>query len=77
MLAEPGPGADVADKGAGVKITALRAFPTGPKTFVRIETNLKVTGWGEVTGSEPKVAAALADLEFDPGRRPMARAQER
>src|SRR5947209_12455159 len=60
-----GPGAGVEDRGSGIRITGLRAFPVGPKAYVKIETNHKVTGWGEVTGSEPKVASALAQSLFE------------
>ena len=55
----------VEDKGSSIKITALHAFPVGPKTFVKIETSHKVTGWGEITGLEPKVAATLAESLFE------------
>ncbi len=54
----------VADRGTNIKLTALRAIPTGPKMFVRLDTNRGVFGWGEVTGSEPRVAAALAESFF-------------
>src|SRR5262249_10136896 len=46
-------------------ITALKAFPTGPKTYIKIETNRDIIGWGEVTGSEPKVSAVLAESLFE------------
>ena len=59
------PGAAVEDKGSDVKITAIRTFPTGPKCFVRIDTNKNVSGWGEVTGSEPKVSALLTESLFE------------
>jgi len=52
---------NVEDKGSGVKITGLRAFVVGTKAYFKIETNFKTVGWGEVTGSEPKVACALAE----------------
>jgi galactonate dehydratase len=57
--------ASVEDRGAGIKITSLRGIPCGPKTFLKIETDKKVTGWGEVTGCEPKVAAVLAESLFE------------
>ena len=64
VAAEPAaPG--VEDRGANVKITSLRGFSCGPKTFLKIETDKKVTGWGEVTGCEPKVAAVLAESLFE------------
>jgi galactonate dehydratase len=59
------PGNQVVDKASDIKITSVRGFPTGTKTYVKIETNQKITGWGEVTGSEPKVAAVLAESLFE------------
>jgi galactonate dehydratase len=59
------PVAAVEDRGANIKIASLRGIPCGPKTFIKIETDKKVTGWGEVTGCEPKVAAVLAESLFE------------
>jgi galactonate dehydratase len=59
------PGAAVADRTTDLKITSLKASPVGPKAFVKIETNLGLTGWGEVTGLEPKVASVLAESLFE------------
>src|SRR2546423_9902951 len=61
---EETPAANVAAHGSDIKITALKTFPAGPKCFVRIDTNKSVSGWGEVTGSEPKVSAVLAESLF-------------
>lgn len=55
------PANDVEDRTSSIRVTGLKATPVGPKAYVKIETNHQVTGWGEVTGSEPKVAAALAE----------------
>jgi galactonate dehydratase len=60
-----GPGGQVEDRGSSVRITGLRAIPVGPKAYVKIETNHKVAGWGEVTGLEPRVAKALAESLFE------------
>jgi galactonate dehydratase len=54
-------GAQVEDRASAIRITALRASPVGTKAYVKIETNRAVTGWGEVTGLEPRVACALAE----------------
>jgi galactonate dehydratase len=59
------PGANVEDRASAIRITGLRATPVGPKAFFKIETNHQVTGWGEVTGSEPKVACVLAESLFE------------
>jgi galactonate dehydratase len=54
-------GAQVEDRGSSIRITNVRGIPVGTKTFVKIETSANITGWGEITGLEPKVAAALAE----------------
>lgn len=59
------PSSLVADRTTSIRINALRAFPVGPKCYVKIETNLGVFGWGEITGLDPKVAAALAHSLFE------------
>jgi galactonate dehydratase len=60
-----GPGAAGEDKSSAIRITSLRATPVGPKAYVKIETNHKITGWGEVTGLEPKVASTLLESLFE------------
>src|SRR5262245_36607107 len=59
------PAAQVGDRTSSIRITRLTATPIGPKTYVKVETNHGVTGWGEITGLEPKVAAALAEAIFE------------
>jgi galactonate dehydratase len=59
------PGAAVADRTSSIRLTALRAFPVGPKAYIKLETNHKITGWGEVTGSEPRVSCVLAESLFE------------
>src|SRR5947207_6571763 len=69
MLLAAAGGAGAADQGedraSAIKITSLKAIPVGPKAYVKIETSHKIIGWGEVTGSEPKVASALAESLFE------------
>src|SRR5271165_6776490 len=66
LLASAGPlQAAVEEKHSAVRITGLKAIPVGPKCFVKIETSHKITGWGEVTGLEPKVAGALLESLFE------------
>jgi galactonate dehydratase len=60
-----GPGAAVADKGSSIRITSLKGFVVGPKAYLKIETSARITGWGEVTGLDPKVAIALAESLFE------------
>src|SRR5262252_2435690 len=59
------PAAKVEDRHTSIRITSLKATPVGPKAYVKIETNHKITGWGEVTGLEPKVSCALAESLFE------------
>lgn len=54
-------GAQVEDRGTDLRITNVRGLPCGTKTYVKIETNRAFVGWGEITGLEPRVAAALTD----------------
>lgn len=58
------PATNVEDRGAKIRISGLRGFRVGTKAYVKIETNHKITGWGEVTGLDPKVAVALAQSLF-------------
>jgi galactonate dehydratase len=64
QVAGAGPAAKAEDRTSSIHITALHGVVAGPKAYFKIETNHKVTGWGEVTGSEPKVAVALAESLF-------------
>jgi len=59
------PAANVADRGADIRIKALQGFRVGTKAFLKIETNRGIAGWGEVTGLDPQVAIALARSLFE------------
>jgi galactonate dehydratase len=59
------PAAQVADRASSIRITALKATICRDRVFVRLDTNQRVSGWGEVKGVVPKVAAALAEAMFD------------
>lgn len=65
LAQENNPAAQVADRGSSIKLTRLTATPVGPKVYVKLETNHGITGWGEITGLEPNVAAALARSMFE------------
>jgi galactonate dehydratase len=64
LAQEKNPAAQVEDRATAIRISALKPMPAGRKAYVKIETNQKVTGWGEITGLDPKVACALADSLF-------------
>ena len=57
--------ADVLDRTTSIKIKSLKPTVTGPKVYVKIDTNHGIFGWGEITGSEPKVAATLCESLFE------------
>ena len=59
------PAANVADRYTKIRITGLRGFRVGTKAYFKIETNMDITGWGEVTGLDSKVAIALAESLFE------------
>ncbi len=59
------PAEQVADRGANLRITGLRGYHVGGKLYLKIETNRKITGWGETFGLRPDVALALAESLFD------------
>ncbi len=58
------PAAQVEDRGADVRITALRTYWVNPNVFVKIETNRGVAGWGDIKGTDPRPAKALAESLF-------------
>ena len=53
--------ADVEDRGSAIRVERLTAIPVGAKGYVKIETNMGVTGWGEINNMNTKVACALAE----------------
>ena len=53
--------ADVEDRGSAIRVERLTAIPVGVKGYVKIETNMGVTGWGEINNMETRVACALAE----------------
>ncbi|OAI48881.1 hypothetical protein AYO44_18630 [Planctomycetaceae bacterium SCGC AG-212-F19] len=55
------PAGQGADRITSLRITGVQGHVVGPKAYIKVETNHKITGWGEVTGLEPKVAVALAE----------------
>jgi galactonate dehydratase len=59
------PAANVADRTATTKISALKPFRVGTKAYMKVETNHGIFGWGEVTGLDPNVACVLANSLFE------------
>ena len=52
---------NVEASGSQIRNTDLRAFPIGVKAYVKIETNMGITGWGEINNMETRVACSLAE----------------
>ncbi len=59
------PAENVADKTSTLKISAIRGFSVAGKIYIKIETNHKITGWGETYGLPADIAIALAESLFD------------
>ena len=59
------PAAQVGDRTSSIKLTKLTATPVARKVFLKLETNLGVTGWGEVDQLETRTAATLARSLFE------------
>ncbi len=51
----------VADRGSQIRVQSLRAIPAGRKGYVKIQTNMGITGWGEINNMDTAVACALAE----------------
>ncbi len=59
------PAVAVEDRTTTLKVKSLKANIVGTKVFIKIETTHGLIGWGEVTGTEPKVASVLAESLFE------------
>jgi galactonate dehydratase len=59
------PAANVEDRSSSIRITRLTATRAESKVFVKIDTNHGISGWGEITASEPNIAAGLANSLFE------------
>ena len=65
---------NVADKTSALKITAIRGFSVAGKIYIKVETNHKITGWGETYGLPADNAISLAEslLDLLEGKTPRA-----
>ena len=52
---------EIEDRGSSIRVNTVTAFPIGRKAYVKLETNMGVTGWGEINNMDTKVACALAE----------------
>src|SRR5262245_31236891 len=60
-----GPAAAVEDRSSAVRIARMRTHRVGTRVYLQVETNVKVTGWGEVSALEPSAAEPLARSLFE------------
>ncbi len=65
VSAADNPAAHVGDRAASIKITGFKTYPAGSKTFLKIETNQQVFGWGEISQLPPTVAGPLMQSMFE------------
>jgi len=65
VRAQEGPAAAVEDRGSSIRITELIAAVAAGRVFLRLNTNHRISGWGEIKGIEPNVAATLARSLFE------------
>jgi galactonate dehydratase len=65
IAAENNPAAQVVDRSSTIRVKSLTATAMGAKTYIKIETNHGISGWGEISQLEPKTAAALVTAMFD------------
>ncbi len=59
------PAVQVEDRASSIRIKRLTATPFGAKIFVKIETNMGVTGWGEIEQLERHAGVALVNSMFE------------
>jgi galactonate dehydratase len=52
---------NVEDRASAIRVTALHAIPWGGRSFVKLETNHGVTGWGDINNVDDVVACRLAE----------------
>ncbi len=59
------PAAEVGDRTSSIRITGLKPNICRDRVYVKIDTNHGISGWGEIKGVVPSVAAALATSMFE------------
>ena len=53
-MQEKNPAAAVEDRGSAVRLTAMKTHRVATRIYVELESNHKVTGWGEISALEPR-----------------------
>lgn len=65
LCAERNPAVTVADKTSSIRITGYKAWWINPVLFIRIDTNHGVSGWGEIKGTDIRVAITLLESLYE------------
>ncbi|MFT7643742.1 MAG: galactonate dehydratase [Pirellulaceae bacterium] len=65
MADENNPAVQVADQSSTIRITGMKTYWVGPVVYVKIETNLGVSGWGDLKGVDPRPAKVLVESLFE------------
>ncbi|MBM4002544.1 MAG: hypothetical protein FJ295_04540 [Planctomycetes bacterium] len=59
------PGSQVTDNGSSIRLTEMRLYWVGPVVYLKLETNLGISGWGDIKGVDPRPAKVLAESLFE------------
>jgi galactonate dehydratase len=59
------PANQVEDRASSIRITAFKTYPVGNKTLLKIETNQKISGWGEISQLPPTVVGPLMQSMYE------------
>jgi len=62
---ERNPANNVVDRSSSIRLTRLTTRWVGPIVFLKVETNLGITGWGEIKGVDPRVSKVLVESLFE------------
>lgn len=62
---ERNPAAQVIDRSSSIRISGMKTYRVGPVVYVKIETNLGVSGWGDLKGVDPRVSQVLVQSLFE------------
>lgn len=65
MADDRNPASQVADRSSSIRITGMKTYWVGPVVYVKIETNLGVSGWGDLKGVDPRPAKVLVESLFE------------
>src|SRR5262249_5817767 len=65
VAAADSPGAQVADSASTIRISGMKTHRVHHKVYVELQTNHKITGWGEVSALVPAAAEELAKALFE------------